>query len=292
MNGDSTAKNGECLSDEILTDYLEGTLSPVAKNACEAHLIVCDPCRESLALFMKVLREDLTSKEEVAVQKLTEVCDPRSLRAVPVKSGASAKPRWLVYAVASFAAAVILAFSAGYFLRSTPAASEITKALLAQARPFEPRIAGQPYRVAEEVTRGPEDPGKFNALAAEMAQRTAQAYEMGQFFLIEKQYADAIQYLRVAARDASATADVHNDLGVAYLQNGEETFGLAETEFKTALNKNPNHASAVFNLSILYEREGLSGEAETWWHRYLQMDPDSGWAQEIKRKMEKDGTAR
>jgi len=291
VNGDSTAKNGDCLSDEILTDYLEGTLSPIAKSACEAHLISCDPCRQSLALFMKVLREDLTSKEEVAVQKLTEACESRSLQVVRAKPSASRTPRWLVYAVVSSAAALILAFSAGYFLRSTPPASEITQALLAQARPFEPRIAGQPYRVADEVTRGPADAGKFSALAAEMAQRAAQAYEMGQFFLIEKQYADAIQYLRLAARDTSATADVHNDLGVAYLQNGEETFGLAETEFKTALMKNPNHASATFNLSILYEREGLSGEAETWWRTYLQMDPDSGWAREIEKKMGKEGTA-
>jgi tetratricopeptide (TPR) repeat protein len=286
--GDNTAQNGECLSDEILTDYLEGALSPVARKACEAHLITCDPCRENLALFMRVLREDLTPKEEAALQKLTEICEPRSLHVVPAES--SRRPKRLGYAVAGSVVAVILAFSAGYFLQSTRPTSEITQALLAQVRPFEPRISGQPYRVAEEVTRGPDDAKKLGALAAEVGQR-AQAYEMGQFFLIQKQYADAIKNLQSAAKDKSAPADVHNDLGVAYLQNGEETFGLAETEFKAALAQDPKHASAVFNLSILYEREGLTGQAETWWRRYLEMDRDSGWAQEIKRKMGREGTA-
>jgi len=286
VNGETQAKNGACLSEQVLTDYLEGILSPVARNACEGHLIACDTCRKNLGLFMRVLREDLTPEEDIALQQLAEICQRRGFREVPGKPTRNrALPRWF-YAIAGIAAAVILAFGMGYLpFRSAPAASEITSALLSQIRPFEPRIAGQPYRAVEEITRGPEDAARFDALAAEMANRSAQAYEMGQFFLIQKQYTNAIRYLRAAAADASVTADVHSDLGVAYFQNGEETFGLAETEFKAALNLNPKHAPALFNLSVLYEREGLSGEAEKRWRQYLQVDPESGWAQEIKRKL-------
>ena len=224
------------------------------------------------------------------LRKLSEMSKGQGSRAVPAHAARSLNyKRVVAYVVAAAAAVVILALGLGLlpFGRTAPA-SEITKALLAEIRPFEPRIAGQLYRAVAEVTRGPENTVRLDALEAEMAARTADAYEMGQFYLLEKEYPNAIKYLRIAAGDNSATADVHNDLGVAYLQSGEEAFGLAEAEFKTALNRNPNHASAVFNLSILYERQGLAGEAEQRWRQYLQLDPESGWAQEIKRKIARE----
>ena len=291
MNGDNRAKYGNCLSEEVLTEYLEGALSPVARNACEAHLIACDPCRRNLALFMRVLRDDLTPKEEIMLQRLEDVSERQGIRAVDAPPPARSKyvrRLGLAYLLASVLVIVLLAFGTGLLpLTKTPAANEITAALLSRDRPFEPRIAGQPYRPIREVTRSPEESKSINAaLADALEDRAAQAYEMGQFFLIQKEYADAIRYLRTAAADGSAVAEVHNDLGVAYLQNGEATFGLAETEFKTALKKNPNHAPTLFNLSILYEREGLSGAAAETWRQYLQVDPESGWAQEIRRKLE------
>jgi tetratricopeptide (TPR) repeat protein len=290
VNGDNRAKYGDCLSEEVLTEYLEGALSPVTRNACEAHLIACDPCRRNLALFMRVLRDDLTPKEEIMLQRLEDVCEHQGIRAVAAPP--PARTRYvrrlgLVYLLASVLVIVLLALGTGLLpLTRTPAANEITTALLSRDRPFEPRIAGAPYRPIGEVTRGPEESKTMNALADALEGR-AQAYEMGQLFLIQKEYADAIRYLRTAVGDGSvAAAEVHNDLGVAYLQNGEATFGLAETEFKTALRKNPSHAPALFNLSILYEREGLPGAAAETWRQYLEVDPESGWAQEIRRKLE------
>jgi tetratricopeptide (TPR) repeat protein len=227
------------------------------------------------------------------LHSLGEVCERQGIRAVDAPAPARSRyVRRLAYLLASILVIVLLAFGTGLLpLTKSPAANEITAALLSRDRPFEPRIAGQPYRPIQEVTRGPEESKSFSALADALADRAAQAYEMGQFSLIQKDYADAIRYLRTAAA-VSATAEVHNDLGVAYLQNGEATFGLAETEFKTALRKNPNHAPALFNLSILYEREGLSGEAAETWRQYLQVDPESGWAQEIRRKLRGEGAVR
>lgn len=291
MNG-GPSKSG-CLTEDALTDYLEGALSAVARNACEAHLVTCDRCRRHLALFMRVLQPDLTPHEEVALQKLTEVSERRGVRVISARPARFHRFRGLAYVLGGVAAIVLLLGGAGLLpRRSTPSAGEITATLLARIRPFEPRIAGQPYRAVEEVTRGPEDRATFDALEEEMTDRAAEAYEMGQFLLIEKNYADAIRYLRMAAADPSAGPEVHNDLGVAYLQSGEAAFGLAENEFKAALKQNPDHAPALFNLSILYEREGLSGEAEKTWRQYLQVDRESGWAQELKRKLEGEGAVK
>jgi anti-sigma factor ChrR (cupin superfamily) len=45
---------GDCLGDETLTEYLEGALDPAMRTLAEAHLLVCDHCRENLAVFMSV----------------------------------------------------------------------------------------------------------------------------------------------------------------------------------------------------------------------------------------------
>jgi len=40
--------HGECLTEETLTEYLEGGLDPAIKLASEVHLIACDGCRGRL----------------------------------------------------------------------------------------------------------------------------------------------------------------------------------------------------------------------------------------------------
>src|SRR5215475_1218786 len=60
--------HGQCLTDETLTDYLEGGLEPAVKAATEAHLIICDHCRTKLAFFMRLLK-DVQPEEEVAIRE-------------------------------------------------------------------------------------------------------------------------------------------------------------------------------------------------------------------------------
>ena len=60
--------HGQCLTDETLTDYLEGVLEPAVKVASESHLVVCDHCRTKLAFFMRLLR-DVQPEEAVAIRE-------------------------------------------------------------------------------------------------------------------------------------------------------------------------------------------------------------------------------
>jgi hypothetical protein len=41
VDGKATG-HGQCLTDETLTDYLEGALDPAIKAASEVHLIACN----------------------------------------------------------------------------------------------------------------------------------------------------------------------------------------------------------------------------------------------------------
>ena len=47
--------HGTCLTDETLTDYLEGALDLPLKAASEVHLVSCEDCRNQLALLMLLL---------------------------------------------------------------------------------------------------------------------------------------------------------------------------------------------------------------------------------------------
>ena len=251
MNGKSRANHGECLSDEYLTDYLEGVLDPVVRTAFESHLVACDECRGKLALFMRILREDVRPEEGVALQQLSELWAARKLQPVPVPRRWLPQYRHIAYAAAGIAALIAIAvFVARVTFESKPSiARQAAEALVASVRPFEPRIVGQPYMSIQEVTRNPEDPVP-DALAAEMTENSADAYEVGRFFLLRKEYAKAIRHLKTAVADPKGVpADVHNDLGVAYLQSGPQNVVAAEAEFKDALQRNPTHAPALFKLT-------------------------------------------
>jgi tetratricopeptide (TPR) repeat protein len=288
LNRKSAANHGDCLSHECLTDYLEGSLDPVVRSAFESHLIACDDCRENLALFMRVLREGVHPHEEAPLQQLDNVWAARKIQPVPAPRRGRLFRR-IAYAIAGIAALFLIALFVGKFsLGSKPSVAEqAVAALVERVRPFEPRVVGQSYMAVQEVTRGAEDPVR-DVLAAKVTEDPTLAYEVGRYFLlVTKEYDKAIKHLKTAvAAPKGAPADVHNDLGVAYLQSGPANLEDAEVEFKNALELSPTHAPALFNLSLLYSRESRTAEANQRRQEYLALDPDSGWAEEIQRSLE------
>jgi len=235
---------------------------------------------------MRVLREDVTPEEEVTLRQLSAIWEQRNLKPVPLQRRSRLSLKYLIYP-AGIAAALLLAFGLGWHpLAPAPSkVAEFTKKLADSVRPFEPRIVGQRYLEIEETTRSPKDIVP-DLLAEEMTEKSAESYEVGRYFLLKREYAKAIKHLKTAVADPNGVpANVHNDLGVAYLESGREHLVEAEAEFKEALNLNHVHKPAIFNLSILYERQGRVDEARHQWQQYLELDPDSGWAKEIEKKL-------
>jgi tetratricopeptide (TPR) repeat protein len=291
VNCKSAIDHGQCLSEECLTDYLEGTLDPVVRSACEGHLVSCDGCRANLVLFMRVLQEGTTPEEDARLAELSAIWEQKKLRPVPVPRRWAVSRKQGIYAFAGVAALVLAAVALGW-LQSRSALSrptQIVQALVSTIRPFEPRIVGQPYLKIQEITRSA---GNLvpDALASEMTESSAESYEVGRYFLLQREYTKAIKYLKIAVIDPKGVpSDVHNDLGVAYLESKD--FELAEAEFKAALRRTPGHEPALFNLSILYERQGKFDLALQRSQQYLEVDPDSGWAKELQKKLlRKDST--
>jgi tetratricopeptide (TPR) repeat protein len=280
--------HGQCLTEETLTDYLEGGLDPVIKAASEVHLLACDRCRNNLGFFMRLMDEDVSAQEVVVLQTVTNQWDKKKpARHVQRRAGTL---RGWIFSFAPIAAMLVVSVVSFHFLNRAAepkSASEVVQLLLEQHRPFEFRLSNQPHLPIVR-TRGLDDPGvSYGLLAGEMSRLSANGLQMGRFYLIQKDFKRAIDYLEIAEGEVGAGAEVHNDLGVAYLESGDEKrFQKAAREFQDALKSNKAFAPAAFNLAMLYERTGETAQAELQWNRYLKLDSNSAWAVEARSRLQ------
>jgi tetratricopeptide (TPR) repeat protein len=279
--------HGQCLTEDTLTDYLEGGLDLAIKAASEVHLLGCDPCRSKLGFYMRLLNEETTADETAMIEAFTAESEKQG------KPRIAHRPRgwkrWLMSGAvaASLITGVVSVRLVMDRLSDPDSPSDVVQLLLKQHRPFELQLSNEPHLPILR-TRGTEDPGvSYGLLAGELTRLSADSHEMGRFYLVQKDFKRAIDYLELAEKEVGASAEIHNDLGVAYLEGSGET-GLqrAGQEFRHALQVNPSFAPAVFNLAMLYERMGASSDAEAQWKRYLQLDSNSAWSVEARTRLQ------
>lgn len=281
-------EHGQCLAEDTLLEYLEGGLDPAIKAASEVHLVACEECRQRLGFFMRLLDEEISQDEASAIQAITNQWDGRKAKnKLPRKTGTL---RGWFFTFGAIAAALLIGTITARLVLDQAiepkSAAEVVQLLLSQKRPFEPRLANQPHMPIVR-TRGSEDPGvAYGLLAGEMTRLSADTHQMGRFYLLQKDFNKAIAYLQMAEQEVGAKANVHNDLGVAYLEGGGEArMQKAAQEFRHALDSDPAFAPAVFNLALYYERINETAQAVSQWKRYLELDKDSPWAGEAQIRL-------
>ena len=280
VNSQTDTGKGDCLTDEMISGYLEGTLTPVIKAACEVHLISCDSCREKLATFMRLLQPEITPEESGTINKAMARWEGSGLRPVPAE-----RPRlWRTtyYALAGIAAVLVVGIALWGPLFGRAVGEDVVQQILsAESRPFAPQIANQPYRAFNPV-RSPRTDRLENVID-EMTKQGATAYVQGRLNLAAGNYDKAVANLKAAASDRDPPAEVLNDLGVAYfLRDAGGDASSAREQFEAALHKDGKFLPAIFNLALYFEREGNSAEAERQRTRYLTLDQESDWAMEVK----------
>ena len=278
--------HGQCLTEDTLTEYLEGSLDLGLKAASEVHLIACDGCRGKLGFFMRMLDEEVEAEEATVIQGVTDRWN-KTKREIPRRTGTLRSWLFAFVAIAAVLVLAVVSVRAVLDRQAGPkSASEIVQLLLAQHRPFEARLANEPHLPILR-TRGTDDPGiAYGLIAGEMTKLSADSHQMGRFYLLQKDFAHAIPYLEIAGREVGAGAEVHNDLGVAYLECDGSRLDKAAQEFRHALDLDPGFSPAVFNLALLYERMNSAEQASLQWKRYLQLDPNSEWGREAHTRLQ------
>jgi tetratricopeptide (TPR) repeat protein len=281
-------QHGECLTDETLTDYLGLALDPAMKAASEVHLIACDKCRVRLAFFMRVLRDGFTPDEKQAIDAVAEAWNRRKGGGAPMRRSSVYRRAllWLMAGVLGVAVVWVSMRVVDARRMAARSAEQVVLVLLAQNRPFESQLARQPYRSFAQTRSGNDAGIEYDALASTIVRKSGDSYEMGRFYLLQQQFDTAKPFLESAAHD-SKSPEVFNDLGIAYMEmGGEQNLQKAMEAFRRALELDRDFIPAIFNLSIAYERIGALPDAERQWRRYLQLDGTSGWALEVRSKLQ------
>ncbi len=124
-----------------------------------------------------------------------------------------------------------------------------------------------PQLTEAEVARLPKD---FKKLA-----------EMGNHYFDHQQFHDALVIYRKALEIDSTNLDVRTDFAASLNFMGD--FAGAKRELERVLAKSPNHPVANFNLGVVHINTGQNGEARRYWTKYLELDPSSPRAREVRK---------
>lgn len=151
------------------------------------------------------------------------------------------------------------------------------------------------------------------------ARRLAQApYNKGVKLAEQGAYVDAARKFQAALSADPEFADARYNLGVAFQQMKKHERALGQFErikgelrddpkyyfavgnsyfylkrytdaamaFENVIARAASHKKAQYSLAVCYEKLGERDKARAAWQRYLELDPDSAWAVEARRRLE------
>ena len=197
---------------------------------------------------------------------------------------------------------LLIAFTGVFAWKIFFSQSELDKGLAALkatyrvARPIEARIAAFGY-APFDAGESRFDENQFKRAEDWLWGQTkdlntpAFLHARGQFQLARRRFDEAIEQFDAALKPDPNNAQLHNDLGAAWLEKAthertspqsSQQFGQSRQHLERALQFDPNNLEALFNLALLEFRQGLWKQAEMRWQLYLKKDERSGWAQEAK----------
>lgn len=188
--------------------------------------------------------------------------------------------------------------------------SDLNKGLIAlrsafsKERPLEARLSDFSYAPVANQRGGPatidyvQRDLAANLLLKEVSEHPSAAshHALGQYYLAERKLDQAIDQFQKALALAPNNAKIHSDLGAALMEKGKsqldslqgkgiQAFAESLKHFNKTLDLDTKNLEALFNRALLYDQMGLPLQAETDWRRYLELDPNSRWAEEARQNL-------
>ena len=274
-----------CLEPEAVAALVDGRLSRRERRLLEVHLASCKEC-------CTVLAEAVRYREE------------QGLGAV-----ARFPPRRVLWTASALAASVLVAVAVWRFAPHADRESPVLRgmaplvAVETESRSIDARITGGfswvPLEPLARSGAGPRTTPAWELLAAaSRVKKDAEAdpspenrHALGVAHLVLGDLDQAVSVLRSVANEAPPDATLLNDLGAALLARGElqsrpDDFIEALSLIEKALQLNGSLREALFNRAVALEKLHLDDKAVAAWGDYLGRGPESGWADEARRRLE------
>jgi CHAT domain-containing protein/tetratricopeptide (TPR) repeat protein len=295
------------VEDELIDEYVRQALTPAEQERCENFFLLPAERQEKLRFAVALGRYVAQHTEQAAPAAVSAAAAPQS-----------SWFGWLRPFFASPLGAVVMtvlvlacAFGGWRVLFHQ---SEVSQGLLAlnnayrAQRPTEARITGFTYAPLPRL-RGAA-PGSIDETARAHAERIlrdavqdepgpAAHHALGQFYLAERKFDQAIEEFTTALKDDPANAQLYSDLGAAYMERGQaagpeqdanhgpEDLARALEACAHALELDPALLAARYNRALCHEALLLPQQATEDWREYLRRDtdPNSQWAVEARQHL-------
>ena len=318
-------RNGEtpgtgCPDAERLASYLDGVASPEERAQIEAHLATCEDCYFVIAETVQEERERRNSRIEPPVP-VPVPAPPRWQPWIRWSAAGVAVAATLVVLVSipgmfqrrgaqpqmasGNPPSATGALQPASSLVDNPQPAKLMAALsqldaeIGDFRPLQPRLEGGfQYRPLKPVTRSAAGPDEVPlnvrraALGVELVAAAPGSGAAGQravaaMHLMTGEPNKAVAILEPMS-SGSRDAGLLTDTAAAFLARREQ--GDAERALdcaERAVQADPKHPEAWFNLALAAEALDNPGRATDAWKKFLELDSASGWATEAHRHLER-----
>src|SRR5262249_3509857 len=159
-----------------------------------------------LGFYMRLLNEEITANETAMIESFTAQWETKGKQRIARRSGTWKK--WFLSGAAVAASLIMAVVSVRLImdrLSEPDSASDVVQLLLAQQRPFDLQMSNEPHLPILR-TRGTDDPGvSYSLLAGELSRLSADSHQMGRFYLVQKDFKRAIDYLELAEKEVGAS---------------------------------------------------------------------------------------
>ncbi|MCC7125330.1 MAG: CHAT domain-containing protein [Acidobacteria bacterium] len=302
------------LDADVIAAYLDGQLSSDEKAAVEAHLAADPETYAWVTNAMRVIDEMVASGSSTDSSSGVPDVNKAPRRTVVPMPPPPRPPfyrqrtvRAVMSGVLAAAAAVLLVVQIDpAWWRQLTGRDQIDPrfaklvAAVGDERYIEGRLSGGfHYGPLRSATRGPGDLSNQNlallAAAGEL-QKAAQAdpsaenlHAWGVAQVLLGEYDEAIATFEVALAGTPGHAALLSDMGAAYAARARagrsEDWPQAIETLNEAVEREPGHAEAWFNLAAALDEMRLTREAARAWEQYLTLDSSSPWAAHARQRL-------
>ena len=303
VEGPKQNPGASCPAPEEWASLVAGLLTRDRRETLLDHAAACDACGPVLREVAGDLDNEITGEEAEVVASLRTATlgGQRDLARRIAKESRHPPSSWVKW---MGRAAAVIVCAAGSWIAFDYWRTSEPEQLIAQAyterRPFEYRMrdaAHGPVRAERGVGSRLDRPETLLAAEAKIASELKSQPDSTRWLrlralteMLDRNSEEAIATLRRALDSREDDPRLLADLGMAYALRAESPdrtadYSSAIEYLSRALRADPRDAATLFNRAVVYERMLMYTEAAEDWRRYIEVDPQGGWAEEARHRL-------